>query len=58
MSISLKRTLLIVLLTAGLLVALVGGSVKSLAVHAPGYHSNLHHTQQLAWYCPAPPTGC
>ena len=60
MQLSLKRTLLLILLVVALLIMLVGGIVRSEATKAPlpGFHSGVHSAQQLAWYCPAPPRMC
>jgi hypothetical protein len=60
MQLTLKHTLLLILLVVALLMVLVGGIVRSEATKAPlpGFHSGVHSTQQLAWYCPAPPRMC
>jgi hypothetical protein len=60
MQLTLKHTLLLILLVVALLIVLVGGIVRNEATKAPlpGFHSGVHSTQQLAWYCPAPPRMC
>ncbi len=60
MHLTLKHTLLLILLVVALLIVLVGGIVRSEATKAPlhRYHSGVHSAQQLAWYCPAPPRMC
>ena len=56
MKLTLKRTLVVVVAIAALLVALSGGAIR---MHATPVHlSAAHHAQQLAWYCPAPPVTC
>jgi hypothetical protein len=60
MSLTMKRSLLVVLLVAALLATLVVGIVKVNASQAPlpGHHSGLNAGKLLAWYCPAPPFEC
>jgi hypothetical protein len=59
MQLTLKRTLLLALLFAALLVVLVGGVIRSTAGAAlPGHHGSVHSTQQMAVVCPAPPMAC
>lgn len=56
MKLTLKHTLVLVVVMAALLVALAGGVIR---VNAASVHqSAASHAQQLAWYCPAPPVSC
>lgn len=56
---SMKQTIVLVVVIAALLVALVAGIIRVDAASSSlaGY-SGTHITSQLAWYCPAPPMGC
>jgi len=56
MQIKMKRTLVLSFLVAALLAGLIGGFVKiGVTKTSPSEH---HNTQQLAWYCGAPPVVC
>lgn len=56
---SLKQSIVLVVVIAALLVALVAGVIRVDTARGtlPGYSSG-HSVSQLAWYCPAPPMGC
>jgi len=60
MQLTLKHTLFLILLVGTLLIVLAGGILRSGATifPLPSYHNGVHSTQQLAWYCPAPPRMC
>jgi hypothetical protein len=56
---SMKQTVVLVVVIAALLVALVAGIIRVDTARGalPGY-TGAHVVSQLAWYCPAPPMGC
>lgn len=56
MAISIKKTLLMVILVLALLAALFGWTARMIA--APSYHAAAHSSHTLAWYCPPPPRYC
>lgn len=56
MNLSLKQTVVAIVIIVALLVVLVGGMLRiDAARHAPVVAPGTH---ALAWYCPAPPTLC
>jgi len=56
---TLKQSIVVVMLITALLVTLVAGIIRADAVHysLPG-HSALHGTHSVAMYCPPPPVIC
>ena len=58
MAISIKKTLLVVILVLALLAALFGWTVRTVAMHSASYHAAAHSSHALAWYCPPPPRYC
>lgn len=55
MLLTIKHTLLIVVLIATLLMALVGGFMK---IETSSHNAAFVHTSQIAFNCPAPPVEC
>lgn len=57
MALSIKRTVLAILLVTVLLIALVGGVIK-ISTSQAYFFGHPHLQGQLAGYCPAPPIEC
>jgi hypothetical protein len=62
MKVTMKQTLVTIILSAALLFSLLAGVIRVEAKSAPAYHASQHSTTQLAvraeWFCPAPPVMC
>lgn len=61
MQMTIKRSLLLILLVVALLAVLVSGVIRSSSVHGsqlhqPSGHNNI--SKQIAAFCPAPPIVC
>lgn len=54
--VSLKQSIVMVVIIAALLVALVGGLFRIEA--ARSMPPKAHAAPTMAWYCPAPPVSC
>ena len=58
MVLSMRKTLLIVMIVLALLVALSGWAVHMVTMPAIYHHTGIYSSHVLAWYCPPPPRGC
>ena len=58
MVISLRRTLMLVLLALALLLGLLGWSMTMHAAPVLPHHSSVQSSHAVAWYCPPPPRNC
>ena len=58
MVLSMRKTLLIVMIVLALLVALSGLSAHMVTMPAMYHHTGIYSSHVLAWYCPPPPRSC
>lgn len=58
MAISIKKTVLMVILVLALLVALFGWTARMMVTHAASYQSAAHSSLVTDVYCPPPPRYC
>jgi hypothetical protein len=58
MLLSLRKTLLVVIMALAMLAGLFGWSMRMTSTPAMYHHSSIHSTHTLAYYCPAPPRSC
>ncbi len=62
MLLSLRKTLLVVIMALALLAGLIGWSVRMTSIPSMYHHSNISSTHALAdgpdFYCLPPPKGC
>jgi hypothetical protein len=58
MAISLKKTVVMILLALALLAGLLGWTVRMMTLPSMQYHTAAQSSHALAWYCPPPPRYC
>ncbi len=58
MTLSLRRTLLVVALVLVLIMALLSWSITLARSAVPSHPATYHSSHMLAWYCPPPPRNC
>ena len=58
MLLSLRRFFVLVILALALLAGLFGWTVRMMAMPTTPYHTGLHSSHAVAWYCPPPPRNC
>jgi len=58
MVVSMKKAFVMVILALALLAGLFGWTVRMVTMPSTPFHTGLHSTHVLAWYCPPPPRYC
>lgn len=58
MTVSLRRTLMHVLLTLTLLGSVLGWFATTVHAASVPHHTSMTGTHAIAWYCPPPPRDC
>jgi hypothetical protein len=58
MLLSLRKTLVLVIMALALLAGMLGWSAHMISMPTIYYHTSVHSIHTLAHYCPPPPRGC
>lgn len=58
MVVSMKKAFVMVILALALLAGLFGWTVRMVTMPSTPFHTGVHSTGVLAWYCPPPPRWC
>jgi len=53
-----KKAFVMVILALALLAGLFGWTVRMVTMPSTPFHTGVHSTHVLAWYCPPPPRYC
>ncbi len=59
MAVSIKKTVVMIILALALLAALVGWTARMVTMPSSlPLHTGIHSSHATAWYCPPPPRDC
>jgi hypothetical protein len=59
MAVSIKKTVVMIILALALLAGLFGWTMRMMAMPSSlPLHTGMHSSHAIAWYCPPPPRDC